>query len=90
MKLITARELPTQYFFQVHTDETKLKLDGTPDPAYVREFTWGKTPPTGVTKAQYLTSIQREIKLLVDAETTATDAADPTKATKLTIEGATL
>lgn len=82
MKLIKARELATEYQFSVHLDETKFK-DGEPDPDYVVEYTWGKEPPPGRTKAQYLNDIKREIKLLTQHELARRLASE----TALSMEG---
>jgi hypothetical protein len=68
MKYLTAEQQAAQYFFRVHMDETKTLEDGTPDPAYVREYAWGLTPPEGQDEAEYLANIKREIGLLVDDE----------------------
>lgn len=68
MKYLIAEKQATQYFFLVHMDETKTLEDGSPDPAYVREYTWGIEPPEGQTEQEYLANIKREIGLLVEDE----------------------
>ena len=80
MKFLIAEKQPSQYYFQVHMDETKTLSDATPDPNFVREYAWGIQPPEGQTKQEYLASIKREIGLLVADELTrmATPAPTPT------------
>lgn len=68
MKIIEAKDMSTEYCFCVHIDETKLDANGKPDPAYLKDFTWGKQPPIGQTATQYLTSIKKEMKLLCQLE----------------------
>lgn len=68
LKYLKAEKQTSQYFFQVQIDDTKKLTDGTPDPAYVREYSWYVTPPIGQTEADYLTNIKREIGLLVTDE----------------------
>lgn len=68
MKLITARELPTEYLFRVHLDEAKVDTKGDPEPAHVQEFRFGLEPPLGQTKTQYLANIKSEVKLLCQLE----------------------
>ena len=86
MKLIKARELATEYRFVIHLDETKVNRDGEPDPTYVFECVWGKEPPEGQTKAQYLAMIKREMKLLAQGELSSRLATG----TILTMEGTIL
>lgn len=85
MKLIMARERPTDYLIRVHLDPTKT-VNGQPDPAYIEEFTWGKEPPEGLTKQAYLAMIRRETKLLCEARL-AQRTARPSEGTRLAIEG---
>lgn len=59
MKLLTARDLGTEYRLVVHLDDTKL-IEGNPDPVYVREFRWGKDMP--------LARVKAETKLLAQLE----------------------
>ena len=80
LKYLKAEKQANQYYFQVHMDETKNLPDGTPDPAYVREYSWAIQPPEGQTDTVYLASIKREIGLFVADELTrmATPAPIPT------------
>lgn len=68
MKYLKAEKQATQYYFQVHMDETKTFSDGTPDPTYVREYCWCIIPPKKQTETEYLSNIKREIGLLVADE----------------------
>ena len=79
MKFLKAEKQPTQYYFQVWMDETKKQSDGTPDPAYVREYEWGIQPPEGQTDTVYLASIKREIGLLVADELVRLSTPAPTQ-----------
>jgi hypothetical protein len=65
VKYLLAEKTATSYHFLIWTDETKKLENGTPDPFFVKEFEWGLTPPEGQTEANYITSIKREIELLV-------------------------
>jgi hypothetical protein len=70
MKYLTAEKQTTQYYFLVHTDEAKTLEDGTPDPSYVKEYSYG-LDYEGLGYANenaYLDMIKREIGLLVDDE----------------------
>lgn len=68
MRYLRAVEQTTHFLFRVHMDETKNRPDGTPDPAYILEYSWFKEPPAGQTRSEYLTNIKREIGLLVARE----------------------
>ena len=85
MKLITARELPSEYLFRVHVDETKLDGQGNPDPAYVQEFRYGLEPPPGQTTDGYLAAILKEVKALCIQQIETS-----TEGIALAAEGATL
>lgn len=84
MKLITAREHSTAYRFRVHLDESKTDSQGGPDPAYVKEYRFSKTPPPGQTAAEYLARVLAEVKALA-AMSAAADTA-----VALPAEGTTL
>jgi len=64
MKILTAEDRSTEYYYKIHIDHTKLDKDGKPDPEYVMEFHWGKEPPEGQTDKDYLKAIKREMRLL--------------------------
>lgn len=68
MKYLIAEKQVTQYFFRVHMDETKILDDDSPDPNYIRDFSWCLTPPDDQTETEYLEAIKREIALLVQVE----------------------
>lgn len=68
MKYLIAEKQQSQYFFRVHMNETKVSQDGSPNPDYVREYSWSLTPPDGQTEVQYLDNIKIEISLLVEYE----------------------
>ena len=68
MKFLLAEKEQQQYHFIVLMDTSKLLKDGTPDPEYVRVYSWGLESPDGQTEEQYLDSIKREIGLLVSDE----------------------
>ena len=74
MKLLKARKQLDRIDLSIHLDETKTVEDGSPDPEWVREFTWAADPPAGVSEADYLKSIKREAKLLCQQELDATQA----------------
>lgn len=67
MKYLIAEKQALQYYFKVHMDETKL-VNSMPDPAYIREYSWGINPPIGQLEVDYIASIKREIGLLVASE----------------------
>lgn len=60
MMKTAAFDAGTVYQFRVHLDTTKVLEDGTPDPEWVNEYTWGKQPPVGQTAQVYLTNCKRE------------------------------
>ena len=64
MKLLQARKHSDRIELSIHLDVTKTLEDGSPNPEWVRGFTWPADPPEGVSEANYLTSIKREAKLL--------------------------
>ena len=64
VKVLKARDMGNTYYYAVLLDKTKVDAKGKPDPAFVREFEWGKDKPEGVTKLQYLESIKTETKAL--------------------------
>lgn len=68
MKYLKAEKQTNQYYFLVHMDETKKLTDGTPDPAYVREYCWSIVLPNRQSETDYLANIKREIGLLVADE----------------------
>lgn len=63
-----AYNTPQGYLFRIHLDTTKVLGDGSPDPAWVIEYTWSKTPPDGQTATEYLTACKREATLLAELE----------------------
>lgn len=67
-KIIEAREVDGEYRFTVHLDSATVASDGSPDPAYVRRYAWQRTPPAGMSGAQYLAAIRQELKSLVQHE----------------------
>jgi len=77
MQFLKAEEQATQFYFVVLLDESKLQEDGSPDPAYVREYAWPKTPPVGVSKTDYIASMKREMQLLAEIELAALAPAIP-------------
>ena len=60
MKLVGAQETDNTYRFAVHLDESQRLEDGSPDPAWVREFEWTKEQDKAVSL--------REMQLLCEAE----------------------
>jgi len=68
VKYLKAEKQATQYYFLVLIDDTKYLEGGTPDPIYVREYSWSLYPPEGVTTSQYLTNIKVEIQAFADWE----------------------
>lgn len=70
----------TGFEVTVRLDTTKLAADGvTPDPAFVRTWTWGSFESSaneGETKAQYRQRIKAETKLLAQLEV---DRIKPTR-----------
>lgn len=84
IQILTARETATSYDYTVHLDNSKVLEDGSPDPAFVRAFSWGKSAPLvnvvdalGVvtdtepmSKADYLAMQEREILALCQHELT--------------------
>jgi hypothetical protein len=45
-KILSARRVPVEgYRYRVHLDTDKVRSDGEPDPAYVREWVFGDAPP---------------------------------------------
>ncbi len=64
MKLLRARETATAFVHVVHTDTSKVMEDGKPDGNFVRVFRHDSDfTGTGLTKAQYVARIRRQIKL---------------------------
>ena len=77
IKVLQARKRETEYFFQIHLDDSKVvEEEGkeVPDPYFVREYRWGKDID--------LADIKREMKALVKAELARLDDGVP-----LSIEG---
>jgi hypothetical protein len=69
MKCLIAAQQGNCYYFRVWLDESKTLNDRvTPNPAYVREYTWALTPPENQDTDEYLSNIKNEITLLVAAE----------------------
>lgn len=83
MMTVKAYNDPAGYRFVVVLDDTMLipdpslptPADGEPDtrpmlqdPAYVREYTWGKDAPEGQTTPEYLQACKREALLLGELE----------------------
>lgn len=64
MMLTKAYDDGSSYRFVVLIDGTKVLPDGSPDPAWTKEYTWGKEPPQGQTAQDYLASCKREAELL--------------------------
>jgi hypothetical protein len=87
MKIIKARDTGAAYEFCVHLDTAKPNADGTPDEAWCMDLTWGKEPPEGVSASDHMASIQREMKLLAQAELARKQAG---AGTKLALEGTAL
>lgn len=57
---VTVTERTNDYLLSVHIDTTKVLEDNSPDPAYVREYVWGKD--------MSLERIKAEAKLLAEDE----------------------
>lgn len=74
IKCLTAEMQATQYYFKYTLDDTKMQEDGTPDLAYIREWTYGIVTPEGLTDADYVDMMKRELPLLAQAEL---DAMNP-------------
>lgn len=71
-KLLQARLVAGQgYRFRVWLDTTKSAPDGGPDPLYVRQWTFGETPPPGVLAADYRTTLVNQVKALSNVELAA-------------------
>lgn len=66
LKFLTAEQQSNRYYFQVWMDTTKTDSSGAPDPAYVKEFEYILTPPTGLTATQYQANIKTEITTWVN------------------------
>lgn len=77
MKLVQAKDTGKQFFLQVWLDDTK-KVDGNPDPEYLREWRWGKDNSRA--------HIRRETRLLAQIELDKINAVTVT----LSEEGQTL
>lgn len=65
-RVLVARERATDLYFVVHLDDARVLADGRPDPAWVIERAWSKTPPAGRTLAQYRADVVRELRALAD------------------------
>jgi hypothetical protein len=89
IKLLRARYVAGRgYLFRVHLDITKMLEDGaTPDPDWVRVWTYGEAPPPGKTVAQYRDMIREQTRTLALAEA-AEKAAAADEGTALPQEGA--
>jgi hypothetical protein len=57
-QFLKAEQQTNQYYFQVLLDSSKVQADGTPDPNYVKEYSFLLTPAADQTTAQYLASIK--------------------------------
>jgi hypothetical protein len=91
MKLLRFRELPTQFVARVQLDDTQVLADGTPDPAWVAEYRYGKDRNPGETKAAYLTRLRGEVRALALEELARRQAtANGDEGTALAGEGAVL
>lgn len=69
MQMLRHRETTRRYLFRVWLDTTKV-LSGTttPDPVWVREYTWDRALPVGQNRVQYEASVKAETKALCQAE----------------------
>lgn len=68
VKYLKAEKQATQYYFLVLIDDTKMLEDGSPNPVYIREYSWSLYPPEEQTTQEYLDSIKSEIQALADWE----------------------
>lgn len=65
IKLLSARYVAGRgYRFRVHLDTAMVLADGSPNPDWVRSWTYGENPPPGVTVTNYRTNIQAQTKAL--------------------------
>jgi hypothetical protein len=99
MRIHKAEDRGAVLHYCIHLDETKTLDDGTPDPAYLRTYEWGKTPPLvnvldalgavigqePQSEADYHAAILREMKLLADLELAQTNTTNTS--TPLPVEG---
>ena len=69
-KFLKAEKQNTQYYFQVHIDESKKQADGSPDPAFVKDFSFPVFPPEDKTNKEYLDQIKADLDGLVRYENT--------------------
>jgi hypothetical protein len=88
-RLLVARERAADLYFLVHLDEIHRLPDGRPDPDWLLERTWPRTPPAGRTLAQYRADILRELRALAD-DALARRADDAGNAIPGVSEGITL
>ena len=94
MKFLTAEQTPTTLNFEVWLDTSKVMSDGkTPDPAWVRNWTFTAKSPqgwksgnlNGITYTDWPSYVTAEVKLLAQAEYDRL-TADPTA---LAVQGTT-
>lgn len=71
IKCLVAEKQATQYYFKYTFDDTKT------DDSYIREWTYGLQPLEGMTDADYVAMMRKELPLLAQAEL---DAMNPTPA----------
>jgi hypothetical protein len=64
--LTDGEERRSSYYFSVHLDETKVLADGTPDPAWVREFHFGKDQSTTASRREALSLCQEELARMLN------------------------
>jgi hypothetical protein len=67
IQLLKFREYPNGTFGAVVWIDDSKSVGGSPDPAYLRDYTFPPVPQ-GVTKAAYLTQQKMETKRLIQAE----------------------
>ena len=82
-KLVTAKENPDGYFFQVLMDDTKVNADGSPRLDHVRSWNWGKDKPASMTKPQYIRSCIEEIKRQCESKPEISGTTLPQEGTTL-------
>ena len=69
MRLLRLRVVPNVgYRFVVWLDTTKTQRDGSPDPDWVARWTFGATPPAGLSGAQYKANTIALVKALAAEE----------------------
>lgn len=81
IKCLIAEQQTNQFYFKYTLDDTKLALDGTPAPEYIREWSYAPQPPEGMSEADYIAMMKRELPLLAQSELDAMQTPAPAPTT---------